>query len=72
VWALATVFATSSAAPPRFEREDNVSLRDAVSGESSVTNADGVEYTTFNGIKVPPMTDIEGDKFAETIKDGYW
>jgi protein disulfide-isomerase len=28
--------------------------------------------TTFNGIEVPPLKDLSGDKFDEEIKDGYW
>ncbi|KAH8804742.1 thioredoxin-like protein [Xylogone sp. PMI_703] len=30
------------------------------------------ESTIFNGVKVPPIPDIFGDSFNETIKDGYW
>ena len=28
--------------------------------------------TVFNGVTVPPMKDISGDKFNGEIKDGYW
>ena len=35
-------------------------------------SGDGPEYTIFNNIKVPFMTDIEGSKFNETIQDGWW
>ena len=28
--------------------------------------------TTFNGIEVPPMKELDGGKFDEDIKDGYW
>lgn len=28
--------------------------------------------TVFNGIEVPPLPDIEGERFNATIKDGYW
>jgi protein disulfide-isomerase len=34
--------------------------------------ADGAESTIFNGVEVPPLPDIEGEKFNATIKDGYW
>ncbi len=34
--------------------------------------ADGPEPTIFNGIQVPPLPDIEGEKFNETVKEGYW
>jgi protein disulfide-isomerase len=33
---------------------------------------DGPEPTVFNGIQVPPLPDIEGEKFNGTVKDGYW
>ena len=29
-------------------------------------------YTTFNGVQVPAMKEIEGHKFDEEIKEGYW
>ena len=45
---------------------------EAVTGETTAENGEAVDYTIFNGLKVPPMTEIEGDKFAETVKDGYW
>ena len=36
----------------------------------SATDKDG--YTKFNGVKVPPLLQIEGEKFSETVKNGYW
>ncbi|KAI9804537.1 MAG: hypothetical protein M1825_001436 [Sarcosagium campestre] len=33
---------------------------------------DRPDPTKFNGIEVPPMTDLNGDKFKEQIQDGYW
>ncbi|KIW17202.1 protein disulfide-isomerase domain [Exophiala spinifera] len=71
-WALAAVFTTSFAAPPGSPKPGNVLSDDAVSGETPAEGGEAVEYTVFNGIKVPPMVEIEGSKFAETIKDGYW
>jgi protein disulfide-isomerase len=64
-WALTALFVTSSvAAPPgRGASKDET---DAAADEEAVKS------TTFNGIEVPPIKEIEGDKFAETIKDGYW
>ncbi len=64
-WALTALLVTSSvAAPPgRGASSDGV---DAAAGEEALKS------TNFNGIEVPPMKEIEGDKFAETIKDGYW
>jgi protein disulfide-isomerase len=28
--------------------------------------------TIFNGVEVPPIPDIQGEKFNSTVKDGYW
>lgn len=70
-WALAAIFSTSTALPP-WQKEANVLSKDAVSGETQADGGEAVAYTTFNGIKVPPMVEIEGPNFEETIKDGYW
>lgn len=45
---------------------------EAVNGDTPAAGKEGIEYTVFNDIKVPPMVDIKGDEFAETIKTGYW
>lgn len=44
----------------------------ADSAAAAAGEDEGVPFTIFNDIKVPPMKDIEGEKFNETIKDGYW
>jgi hypothetical protein len=66
------IFAT----PPAQERTAEVASQDADKLADSASAAaggdEGVEYTVFNDIKVPQMKDIEGEKFNETIKDGYW
>ena len=28
--------------------------------------------TTFNGIPVPPLKELDGDKFNDQAKEGYW
>ena len=28
--------------------------------------------TIFNGVEVPPLPDIDGEKFNSTVKGGYW
>jgi len=62
IWAVAALYSTSVfAAEKNGERSE---------GSPSSSKAD--EYTVFNDIKVPPMIEIEGDKFGETIKSGYW
>lgn len=37
-----------------------------------VTDGGAETGTTFNGQRVPPMTEIEGAKIDETIGKGYW
>lgn len=72
VWALAALATTSFAAPTDAEKAGAVLAADAVQGETPASGGEAVEYTTFNGVQVPPMKDIPGDEFAETIKQGYW
>jgi hypothetical protein len=72
-WALASVFTTVFAAPPGPEpRKGAVLSDDAVTGQTPAEGGEAVDYTVFDGIQVPPMKEIEGDKFAQTIKSGYW
>lgn len=33
---------------------------------------DSPKSTVFNGIEVPPQTELTPDNFKETIADGYW
>jgi hypothetical protein len=40
--------------------------------ESSDEGSDVPEPTVFNGVRVPALPDIEGEKFNTTVKDGYW
>ncbi|RVX67270.1 hypothetical protein B0A52_09307 [Exophiala mesophila] len=65
LWSLVTSVSSILAAPPGNERSGGR----AVSGDSA---GDAGDYTIFNGIKVPPMKDIQGPEFQSTIKDGYW
>jgi protein disulfide-isomerase len=44
-----------------------------ISAETSDGEAvEGEKPTIFNGISVPPLIEIEGEKFNTTVKDGYW
>ncbi|OQV07477.1 hypothetical protein CLAIMM_11904 [Cladophialophora immunda] len=70
--AVAAFFSTSIAAPPGSQKGNAVIADEAVQGETPADGGEGADYTIFNGIKVPPMKEIQGDEFAETIKDGYW
>ncbi|EXJ90274.1 protein disulfide-isomerase [Capronia coronata CBS 617.96] len=71
-WALAATFSISLAAPPVPAKGGVVLSDDALSGESPADGGEGSDYTVFNGVEVPPMKEIQGDKFADTIKEGYW
>jgi protein disulfide-isomerase len=33
---------------------------------------DGPVATTFNGVKVPALPELDGEKFNSTVKEGYW
>lgn len=41
---------------------------------AGATNSEAISEapTTFNGIEVPPMKELDGEKFDEDVKDGYW
>jgi protein disulfide-isomerase len=39
-------------------------------GEESVE--EGPKPTIFNGVEVPPIPEIDGEKFNISVKDGYW
>ena len=73
-WSLAALFTLPAfAAPSSTEKKASTVLpAAAVKGETKVGDGEAVKFTTFNGVKVPPMIEIEGDKFEETIKSGYW
>lgn len=44
----------------------------AMDGVTVAQDAETIKYTTFNGIKVPPLLEIKGPEFGETVKNGYW
>ena len=43
-----------------------------VQGEATEEEYNGPEPTIFNGVEVPPIPEIDGEKFNETVKEGYW
>lgn len=65
--ALALVSAKDAAAA-----KAEVLAEEAVKGDTPADTKEAIEYTLFNDIKVPPMNDIKGEEFGETIKNGYW
>jgi hypothetical protein len=79
-WAvLSSISSAVIAAPPAQEDTSQIVSQNAdkvADPGAAVAGAagedEGVGYTVFNDIKVPQMKDIDGGKFNETIKDGYW
>lgn len=71
-WALTAALTSAFAAPPGNQRKGSDLAKDAVSGETPAEGGEAVQHTIFNDIKVPPMKEIEGAQFADTIKQGYW
>ena len=69
-WALAGLVLVG--ARPFEPAKAEILAEEAVNGNTPAAGKEGVDYTLFNDIKVPPMNDIVGEKFAETIKSGYW
>jgi protein disulfide-isomerase len=56
---LCTLFASAAiASPPE------------VPGE--ISEEEPTQPTVFNGVEVPALPEIEGEKFNATIKEGYW
>jgi hypothetical protein len=76
-WAvLSSISRAVIAAPPAQEDTPQIISQNAdkvADSAAAVAGEDkGVGYTVFNDIKVPQMKDIDGGKFNETIKDGFW
>ena len=80
LWTFASVLAVPGFAAPQ-EEGSALSVEEAIGkpavdkSTSALSAADDTSddsSTVFNGIKVPPMLDIEGDKWDETVKEGWW
>lgn len=69
-WALSALALVSAKGPEAAKAE--VLADEAVNGDTPANTKEAIEYTLFNDIKVPPMNDIKGAEFGETIKNGYW
>lgn len=48
-----------------------VSATSGKDGEKEKATDDN-KPTIFNGVEVPPLPVIDGEKFNETVKDGWW
>jgi hypothetical protein len=71
-WLLALCTISTLAAPSPREGGIAVLTEEALTGKTQAKDGEAVDYTVFNDLKVPRMIEIEGDKFAETVKEGYW
>ncbi|RMZ86064.1 hypothetical protein DV737_g9, partial [Chaetothyriales sp. CBS 132003] len=68
-WALAALSVVSaSPAPPAVAKADNAGSE----GTLAIAAADTQDYTVFNGVKVPPMKEMETGEFDDTVAEGYW
>ncbi|KAG9231405.1 hypothetical protein BJ875DRAFT_469651, partial [Amylocarpus encephaloides] len=45
---------------------------EAILGANEEAEEEGPQPTVFNGIEVPALPEIDGEKFNTTVKDGYW
>jgi hypothetical protein len=71
-WLFALCAISISAAPGTQKGRSAGSVEEAITGETPADDDEAAGNTIFNGLEVPPMIEIEGDKFADTVKDGYW
>ena len=67
---LYTLLASAVTAESTEQRLDAASIPGEIS--EAEKDADVPQLTVFNGVQVPPLTDIDGEKFNATVKDGYW
>lgn len=51
-------------------KEPRLHIRDEL--QDPKADVPGDSSTNFNGMKVPPMKDLEASSFEESIKEGYW
>lgn len=66
-----SLFATAFAATV-FAQGGDPKVEAVVAAENPAVEAEPDTSTTFNGVKVPPMPEIEGEAFDKTVADGYW
>ena len=71
-WALALAAGTLAEPAPPGSKKDVPIAAEAVSGESKPSTGEGIEYTYFNGVKVPPIEELTLENFDSNIKNGNW
>lgn len=71
--ALEKALEPNAAAPPAKAdaAADTISIQTAAA-EPEVASPPDDDSTVFNGVRVPPLREINGEKFDEEVKSGYW
>jgi hypothetical protein len=70
---LVTLFASTVIAEAPEQRLGAADIPGEITPPSSDEGVDDVpQPTIFNGVEVPPLPEIEGEKFGTVVKDGYW
>lgn len=65
---LYTLFASSVIA----QSSQPKTAKNEVAGDNAEDAEKGPEPSIFNGIEVPPLLDIDGEKFNATVEEGWW
>ena len=66
------IFSLAALADDQTTKPDFVSIQTASPNAPTTGDFEVAPSTTFNGVEVPPMRDINGEEFDKEIKDGYW
>ena len=70
---LLTLLASAVVAEPPEQRLGAADIPGEITPPSSEEDVDeGPKPTIFNGVEVPPIPEIDGEKFNTVVKDGYW
>lgn len=64
---LCALFASSVVA-----QSSSASVKRGTSAKSDAEDDEGPQPTIFNGVEVPPLLDIDGEKFSATVAEGWW
>ena len=66
------LLSSTALADDQTTKPDSVSIQTASPDAPASGDVVVPPSTTFNGVEVPPMKDINGEGFDKEIKDGYW
>lgn len=54
------------------DAKDAVSIQTASPEPPGSSDDGGLKSTTFNGVEVPPLKELNGEDFNKEIKNGFW